>query len=83
MENKNNLNEIFSEFKSETSDILLKSIKIININSSNNTSSFIQQKGGFNSLTSISNNNNITKLINMLISDSVDNNYTNSKIYNK
>ena len=78
MENKNNLSEIFSEFKSETSDILLKSIKIININSSNNTSSFIQQKGGFNSLTSISNNNNITKLINMLISDSVDNNYTNS-----
>jgi len=82
MENKNNLSEIFSEFKSETSDILLKPIKIININSSNNTSSFIPQKGGFRSLTSTSNNNdnnnnNVTKLINMLISDSVDNNYSN------
>lgn len=77
MENKNNLSEIFSEFKSETSDILLKPIKIININSSNNTSSFIPQKGGFLSLTSTSNNNNITKLINMLISDSVDNNFSN------
>jgi hypothetical protein len=81
MENKNNLNEIFSEFKSETSDILLKPIKIININASNNTSSFIPQKGGFFSLTSTSsnndNNNNVTKLINMLISDSVDNNFSN------
>ena len=81
MENKNNLSEIFSEFKSETSDILLKPIKIININSSNNTSSFIPQKGGFLSLTSTSNNNNnnnnVTKLINMLISDSVDNNFSN------
>jgi hypothetical protein len=81
MENKNNLSEIFSEFKSETSDILLKPIKIININASNNTSSFIPQKGGFFSLTSTSsnndNNNNVTKLINMLISDSVDNNFSN------
>ena len=69
MENKNNLSEIFSEFKSETFDILLKTIKIININSSDNTSSFISQKGGFLSLTSTSsnyNNNNVTKLINML-----------------
>ena len=80
MENKNNLSEIFSEFKSETSDILLKPIKIININASNNTSSFIPQKGGFFSLTSTSSNNdnnNVTKLINMLISDSVDNNFSN------
>jgi hypothetical protein len=81
MENKNNLSEIFSEFKSETSDILLKPIKIININSSDNTSSFIPQKGGFFSLTSTSSNNdnnNVTKLINMLISDSVDSNYTDN-----
>ena len=80
MENKNNLSEIFSEFKSETSDILLKPIKIININASNNTPSFIPQKGGFFSLTSTSSNNdnnNVTKLINMLISDSVDNNFSN------
>jgi len=80
MENRNNFSEIFSEFKSETSEILLKPIKIININSSNNTPSFIPQKGGFFSLTSSNNNdnnNNVTKLINMLISDSVDNNFSN------
>jgi hypothetical protein len=81
MENKNNLSKIFSEFKSETFDILLKPIKIININSSDNTSSFISQKGGFLSLTSTSsnyNNNNVTKLINMLKSDSIDNNSTDN-----
>jgi hypothetical protein len=78
---ENILNEIFNKLKSETSEILLKPIKIININSSDNTSSFIQQKGGFLSLTSTSSNNdnnNVTKLINMLISDSVDSNYTDN-----
>lgn len=75
MENKNTLSDIFSEFKSETSDFLFEPIKIININSYNNTtSSIIPQKGGFLSLTS-SSNNKVKKLINMLKYDS--NNYNN------
>jgi hypothetical protein len=90
MENKNTLNDIFSDFKSETSDFLFEPIKIININSYNNTTtSIIPQKGGFFSLTSSSNNevnnNEVNKLINMLKSDS--NNYSDSidteKIRNK
>ena len=67
---KNNLSDIFSEFKSETSDFLFKPIKIININSFDNTTSIILQKGGFIGLTSSSNNevnnNKVNKLINML-----------------
>ena len=75
MENKNTLSDIFSEFESETSDFLFEPIKIININSYNNTtSSIIPQKGGFLSLTS-SSNNKVKKLINMLKYDS--NNYNN------
>ena len=69
MENKNTLNDIFSDFKSETSEFLFEPIKIININSYNNTTtSIIPQKGGFFSLTSSSNNevnsNEVNKLIN-------------------
>ena len=61
----NYLNNLLTEFKSETSDFLFKPIKIININSS-----IISQKAGFLSLTSSSNNNEVNKLINMLKSDS-------------
>ena len=76
---KNIMSDIFNEFKSDTSDFLFEPIKIININSYNNTtSSIIQQKAGFFSLTSSSNNevsnNEVNKLINMLQSDS--NNYS-------
>ena len=72
---KNNLSNIFSEFKSDTFNFLFEPIKIININSYNNTtSSIISQKAGFFSLTSSSNNevssNEVNKLINMLQSES-------------
>ena len=43
---KNNLSNIFSDLNSET-PILLKSIKIKNINSVNTTSSFMPQNGGY------------------------------------
>ena len=72
---ENNLSEIF--------DFLFKPIKIININSfDNTTSSIIPQKAGFFSLTSSSNNevssyNEVNKLINMLNSDSNKSDFNN------
>lgn len=72
---ENNLSEIF--------DFLFKPIKIININSfDNTTSSIIPQKAGFFNLTSSSNNevssyNEVNKLINMLNSDSNKSDFNN------
>ena len=77
---KNNLSEIFTDLNSESSVILPKSIKIKDINSvdsiSNTTSSFMPQKGGSFSATSVNKNNNneVNQLISMLTSDSNDNN---------
>ncbi len=72
--NKNNLRDIFAELNSETNVPLPEYVNIKNITTSENTSSFLPQKGGSFSITSANKNTDdqVNQLISMLTSESDD-----------
>ena len=72
--NKNNLRDIFAELNSETNVPLPEYVNIKNITTSDNTSSFLPQKGGSFSITSANKNTDdqVNQLISMLTSESDD-----------
>jgi len=71
---KDNLGKIFSELNSETSVSLPKYLNVKNINSSDNVSNFLPQKGGSFGLKSANKNTDdqVNQLISMLTSESED-----------
>jgi len=72
--NKNNLRDIFAELNSETNVPLPEYVNIKNITTTENTSSFLPQKGGSFSITSANKNTDdqVNQLISMLTSESDD-----------
>lgn len=72
--NKNNLRDIFAELNSESNVPLPEYVNIKNITTSDNTSSFLPQKGGSFSITSANKNTDdqVNQLISMLTSESED-----------
>ena len=72
--NKNNLRDIFSELNTDYKMNLPEYLNIKNVNSSDNTSSFLPQKGGSFTVTSANKNTDeqVNQLISMLTSESND-----------